>query len=93
MIFDSHAHYDSSQFHEDREELLNSMKENGVGTILNSGASWKSVTEVVELAEKYPFIYAAVGLHPDEVGDLNEERFEFLKKQCQHEKEIGRAHV
>lgn len=89
MIFDSHAHYDSSQFHEDREELLNSMKENGVGTILNSGASWKSVTEVVELAEKYPFIYAAVGLHPDEVGDLNEERFEFLKKQCQHEKVVA----
>ena len=89
MIFDSHAHYDSSQFHEDREEFLNSMKENGVGTILNSGASWKSVTEVVELAEKYPFIYAAVGLHPDEVGDLNEERFEFLKKQCQHEKVVA----
>ena len=89
MIFDSRAHYDSSQFHEDREELLNSMKENGVGTILNSGASWKSVTEVVELAEKYPFIYAAVGLHPDEVGDLNEERFEFLKKQCQHEKVVA----
>lgn len=89
MIFDTHAHYDSTQFHEDREELLNSMKENGVGTILNSGASWKSVTEVVELAEKYPFIYAAVGLHPDEVGDLNEERFEFLKKQCQHEKVVA----
>ena len=89
MLFDTHAHYDSTQFHEDREELLNSMKENGVGTILNSGASWKSVTEVVELAEKYPFIYAAVGLHPDEVGDLNEERFEFLKKQCQHEKVVA----
>ena len=89
MIFDSHAHYVSSQFHEDREELLYSRKENGVGTILNSGASWKSVTEVVELAEKYPFIYAAVGLHPDEVGDLNEERFEFLKKQCQHEKVVA----
>ena len=89
MIFDSHAHYDSSKFNEDREELLNSMEENGVGTIVNSGASWKSVTEVVELAEKYPFIYAAVGLHPDEGGDLNEERFEFLKKQCQHEKVVA----
>ena len=89
MIFDSHAHYDSSKFNEDREELLNSMEENGVGIIVNSGASWKSVTEVVELAEKYPFIYAAVGLHPDEVGDLNEERFEFLKKQCQHEKVVA----
>ena len=72
MIFESHAHYDSEQFNEDREELLNSMQENGVGTIINSGASWDSVTEVVELAEKYRFVYAAVGLDPDEVGDLNE---------------------
>ena len=89
MIFDSHAHYDSSKFNEDRDELLNSMEENGVGTIVNSGASWKSVTEVVEMAEKYQFIYAEVGIHPDEVGDLNEERFEFMKEQCQHEKVVA----
>ena len=89
MIFDSHAHYDSSKFNEDREELLSSMQENGIGTIVNCGASWKSVTAVVELAEKYPFIYAAVGLHPDEVGDLNEERFAFLREQCKKEKVVA----
>lgn len=89
MIFDSHAHYDSSRFDEDREKLLNSMQENGIGTIVNSGASWKSVTEVVELAEKYPFMYAAVGLHPDEVGDLNETRCTFLKEQCRKEKVVA----
>ncbi len=89
MIFDSHAHYDSEQFNEDREELLLSMEENGVGTIVNSGANWDSVTGVVELAQKYPFVYAAVGMHPDEVGDLNEERFEYLKSQCQKEKVVA----
>lgn len=89
MIFESHAHYDSSKFAEDREKLLNSMQENGIGTIINVGATWKSVTTVVELAEKYPFMYAALGLHPDEVGDLNEERFEFLKSQCQKEKVVA----
>ena len=89
MIFDSHAHYDSEQFHEDREELLLSMEENGVGTILNSGASWDSVTEVVELAQKYPFMYAAVGVHPDEVGDLSEERFEYMREQCKKEKVVA----
>ena len=73
MIFESHAHYDSRKYDEDREELLNSMQENGIGTIVNVGATWKSVTTVMELAEKYPFIYAALGLHPDEVGDLDEE--------------------
>lgn len=89
MIFDSHAHYDSKQFEEDRDQLLNSMQENGIGTIVNSAADWDSVTEVAELAEKYPFVYAAVGLHPDEVGDLNEERFEFLKAQCQKGKVVA----
>ena len=89
MIFDTHAHYDSEQFHEDRDELLLSMKEQGVGTILNSGASWDSVTEVVELAQKYPFMYAAVGVHPDEVGALNDERFEYMRAQCQKEKVVA----
>lgn len=89
MIFESHAHYDSEQFNEDRDRLLKSMPENGIGTIINSGADWDSVTEVVELAQKYPHVYAAVGLHPDEVGALNEERFEYVRSQCQKEKVVA----
>lgn len=88
-IFESHAHYDSRKFEEDREELLSSMQENGIGTIMNVGATWKSVTTVIELAEQYPFMYAALGLHPDEVGDLDDEKFEFLKSQCNHEKVVA----
>ena len=89
MIFESHAHYDSEQFNEDRHELLMSMPVRGIGTIINSGANWNSVTEVVEMAAKYPHVYAAVGMHPDEVGDLNEERFEFMKSQCQKDKVVA----
>lgn len=89
MIFESHAHYDSHQFDEDREVLLNSMQENGVGTVVNICADWDSVTEVVEMAQKYPFMYAAVGLHPDEVGELDDERLEFLKEQCKNEKVVA----
>jgi len=89
MIFESHAHYDSHQFDEDREALLSSMQENGVETIVNVCADWDSVTEVVGMVQKYPFMYAAVGLHPDEVGDLDDERFEFLKAQCQNEKVVA----
>lgn len=89
MIFDSHAHYDSHQFDEDRHELLLSMQENGIGTIVNCAADWESLTEVVEMAQYYPHVYAAVGLHPDEVGELDEERFAFLKQQCQKEKVVA----
>lgn len=89
MIFESHAHYDAHQFDEDRESLLNSMRENGVGTIINVCADWDSVTEVVKMAQNYSFMYAAVGLHPDEVGDLNEGRFGFLQAQCKKEKVVA----
>ncbi len=89
MIFESHAHYDSGKFEEDRDELLLSMQENGIGTILNVGATWNSVKTVMELADRYPFVYAALGLHPDEVGDLNEERFAILKAECQKEKVVA----
>ena len=89
MIFESHAHYDSHQFDEDREELLNSMQENGVGTIVNACADWESLTEVVDMVQQYPFMYAAVGLHPDEVGVLDEEKFNFLKEQCKKEKVVA----
>ncbi|MEE1314515.1 MAG: TatD family hydrolase [Faecalimonas sp.] len=89
MIFDSHAHYDSEQFEQDRDALLGSMPEKQVGTILNVGANWDSVTEAVELAHRYSHVYAAVGLHPDEVGVLNEERFAYLKEQCQKDKVVA----
>lgn len=89
MIFDSHAHYDSHQFDEDREELLRVMAEKNIGTIVNSAADWDSLTEVVELAEKYPFVYAAVGLHPDEVKVLDDEKFLFLREQCKKEKVVA----
>lgn len=89
MIFDTHAHYDSSQFEDDREELLASMPELGVGMIVNVGASYESCFSVPEMVKKYPFMYAAVGVHPDEVGALNEETFARMKEQFQREKVIA----
>lgn len=86
MIFETHAHYDDSAFDEDRDTLLSSMTDSGIGTIVNVGASLKSTKSSIELAEKYPFIYAAAGVHPNETVELNEENFEWLKKQCLNKK-------
>lgn len=86
MIFDTHAHYDDEQFDVDRWELLASMPEHGVGTIVNVSATYESCRRVVELAQEYPFVYAAVGVHPDEVGSLNEERFAAMKELFQRDK-------
>ncbi|MCF2553937.1 TatD family hydrolase [Faecalicatena contorta] len=89
MIFDTHAHYDDAQFDADRDELLMSMKENDVGTIVNVSATYTSCEKVIALAKKYPFMYAATGIHPDEVGSLNEETFSQLKIWCQEEKVVA----
>ena len=79
MIFDTHAHYDDRSFDEDRDELLASLKDNGVGTVINVGASWRGCEAAVDLSHKWSFIYAAVGLHPDEVGCLDDQKMEQLK--------------
>lgn len=79
MIFDTHAHYDDEAFDADREELLRGMSLAGVEYIVNVGASMASSKRSIELAEKYPFVYAAVGVHPDEVGELDEAQFETLR--------------
>lgn len=89
MIFDTHAHYDDGQFDEDREELLASMAENGVGIIVNVSASYASCERVTDMVRDYPFLYAAVGVHPDEVGDLNEESFARMKALFTREKVVA----
>lgn len=89
MIFDTHAHYDDQQFDDDRYELLNELPNLGVGTIVNVGASLEGCQRAMELAKKYPYVYAAVGVHPDEVGELNEERFHMLERWCREEKVVA----
>lgn len=89
MIFDSHAHYDDSAFDEDREKVLSALASAGVGTVVNVGASLEGTKRTVELTRKYPFVYGAAGVHPDEVGELNEETFAWLREQCMQEKIVA----
>ncbi len=82
MIFDSHAHYDDKAFDEDRDEVVSGLYQAGVGAVVNVGASLRGVRDTAALAEKYPFVYGAVGVHPDHVDQLNDEVIE---------EKIGRA--
>ncbi len=70
MLFDTHAHYDDERFDEDRETLLRAMPEKGVGLIVNPGCDLPSSRMAVDMAQKYDFLYAAVGIHPENCGDL-----------------------
>ncbi len=69
MIFDSHAHYDDTRFDNSRDELLLEISQNGVCGIINCGTDIDTSAFSVSLAEKYDFVYAAVGYHPESVND------------------------
>ena len=71
MIFETHAHYEDKKFDLDRDELLTSMSLNGISPIVNVGSSIETTKKSIELAEKYDFIYAAVGVHPSDIECLN----------------------
>lgn len=89
MIFDTHAHYDDEAFDIDRKELLGTMKDHGVGLIVNVGASFRGVEATCELMNQYDFIYGALGIHPDEVGELDEKRLEHLRELLGQEKAVA----
>ena len=88
MIFDTHAHYDDKAFDSDREELLNSMHESGVLGIVNASADINSSLSSVKLSEKYPYVFAAVGVHPENLDDLSEDYTETLKKLATEHKKV-----
>jgi TatD DNase family protein len=89
MIFETHAHYDDEAFNDDRDKLLLSMNENGIGRIINVASNLKSTKQSIELSHIYPFVYAAAGVHPNETAELNEENFSWLEKQSQDEKVVA----
>ena len=89
MIFESHAHYDDEAFDGDREELLHSLSAQGVGTVINVAASVDGIESTVRLAEEYPFVYAAVGVHPDEVGEMDQGTLERMHRLAREDKVVA----
>ncbi|MBR2079579.1 MAG: TatD family hydrolase [Clostridia bacterium] len=79
-IFDSHAHYDDSRFDEDRDELLCSLKDEGVSSIVNCGCDLRTCLKTLEISEKHDFLYAALGVHPHEAEETTEEDLAEIRK-------------
>lgn len=72
-IFDVHAHYDDEKFDEDREELLSTLPSMGVKAVVNASVDLATAKKAIEFTEKYPFMYAAVGVHPENLEGLSED--------------------
>lgn len=73
MLFDTHAHYDSHKFDTDRDAVLSSLPEKGVSLVVDPGCDLESSAMAVELAQQYPFLYAAVGVHPEDCADWEDD--------------------
>ncbi len=89
MIFDTHAHYGDTRFDGDREELLLGMKEHGVGSIVEIGAGFESTKSAIQLKDAYDFIYAAVGIHPEDMGQMQEQDIEWLRELAVQSKVVA----
>lgn len=76
MLFDTHAHYDDSRFDGDRDELLRSLPGEGAGLVLNPGCDLASSRKAVAYADTYPHVYAAAGIHPENIEGVPDEQVE-----------------
>jgi len=88
-IFETHAHYDHKQYNDDRGILLTALPERGVGAVLNVGCSMEASRASVALAERYPHVYATIGVHPHDAKTLTERAMEELRILAQHEKVVA----
>ena len=86
MFFDSHAHYDDPRFSADREALITSLPTKGVRGFINAGSDLQSSKASVSMAEVFSYVWAAVGVHPHEVSEINDETIKEIKNLCSREK-------
>ena len=89
MIIDTHAHYDDEAFDTDREALLTSMYDGGIEKIVNVCASVGSFQDTVDLMEKYPFIYGAVGIHPDDADKMTQDTLDEIRRLSHMDKMVA----
>lgn len=89
MIIDTHAHYDDEAFDTDREELLESLQAKGIEKVVNVCASIDGLKDTVALMEKYPFVYGAVGVHPDDADKMTQETLDEIRRLSHLDKMVA----
>lgn len=88
MIFESHAHYDDEAFDVDREELIEELHNNGVVGILDCASSYESIDKVCDIVNRWDFIYGALGIHPENADEFNDEVLNEIKEKIKANKKI-----
>ncbi len=89
MLFDTHTHMDAPEFEADRDEAMARAVEAGVTRMVNIGFNRETIPTTLALADKYPFVYAAIGWHPVDAIDMQEGDLEWIESLCAHEKVVA----
>ena len=88
-IFDTHAHYDASAFNSDREAVLAALPEAGVALVVDPGCDLPTSRAALALAEQFPHVYAAVGIHPEDCAGYTDADLDALRQLCRHDKAVA----
>lgn len=89
MLFDTHVHLNAEQFDEDLEEVLSRAMEAGVGKMVVVGFDRPTINRAMELIGQYDFLYAAIGWHPVDAIDMNDEDLAWIEDLSQHPKVVA----
>ena len=89
LIFDTHAHYDDKSFDEDRSEVLKMLPKNNVFAVVNAGADIESSVKSIEISKEYDYVYASVGIHPENIPDDKSDYMKILEDLLKNEKVVA----
>ena len=89
MVFDTHTHYDVDAFEQDLDEVLSQARENGVGRITNIASDLASIDKCIALADRYDYMYCALGVHPTDCGEMTEDDLAAIREKLSHKKVVA----
>ncbi|ALS24780.1 MULTISPECIES: TatD family hydrolase [Paenibacillus] len=89
MLIDTHVHLNVQAFDEDRHEVIQRARENGISHMINVGFNRETIPSSIALAEQYDFIYSTVGWHPTDAKDMTPDDLEWIESLCRHEKVVA----
>ena len=94
ILCDTHLHLDHEQFAPDLEQVLaRATQESGVAFMINASCDLAGIDASIALAEKYDFIYAAIGWHPDHAEQVSLEQLKILREKAVHKKVVAIGEV
>ena len=93
MLIDTHAHLDDARFDGDRDAMIARAREAGVENLVTIGCDLTTSRAAVELADRYPFVYATVGVHPHEAKQIGDSWYDDLRRLAQHKKVVAYGEI